>query len=328
MTKNRKIGLWGGILTGVYALISAMAIVGLICFYFWQIVNYELMILAAVLFIAGKRNTLLYVAFAGSALFYFFDVVGQLINVAEFGSFSSRNFIWSAVLLAIFCLYACSMRVQNRRKRKTLLIVSVVLSSIILAHKASNITIVSGDSTWFVWLALDLLFPVGLALEAFALFGTDEPISRAKNKQRAVASGPAFRAESPAIIQPQGKLEAQPDNQPERKPEAQPDNQPERKPEAQTDNQSENKPEAQPDNQPERKPEAQPDNQFEDKPEARPDVQPESKPAVQPECAQATAPRSTDAVPYDELMMLKDLADQGVITQEEFTAKKKQLLGL
>ena len=31
---------------------------------------------------------------------------------------------------------------------------------------------------------------------------------------------------------------------------------------------------------------------------------------------------------YDELKKFKDLADSGVITQEEFEAKKKQLLGL
>ena len=32
--------------------------------------------------------------------------------------------------------------------------------------------------------------------------------------------------------------------------------------------------------------------------------------------------------PYEELKKLKDLFDMGVITQEEFDAKKKQLLGL
>lgn len=39
----------------------------------------------------------------------------------------------------------------------------------------------------------------------------------------------------------------------------------------------------------------------------------------------SSAPASTEA---DELKKFADLGDQGVITEEEFTAKKKQLLGI
>lgn len=40
----------------------------------------------------------------------------------------------------------------------------------------------------------------------------------------------------------------------------------------------------------------------------------------------ATTPSSTDA--FDQIRKLKSLLDDGILTQEEFDAKKKQLLGL
>jgi membrane protease subunit (stomatin/prohibitin family) len=42
----------------------------------------------------------------------------------------------------------------------------------------------------------------------------------------------------------------------------------------------------------------------------------------------AEAPQASASDPYAELEKLAGLKDQGVITQEEFDAKKKQLLGL
>ncbi len=37
---------------------------------------------------------------------------------------------------------------------------------------------------------------------------------------------------------------------------------------------------------------------------------------------------SSQAVPYDELVKLKSLLDNGIITEDEFNAKKKQLLNI
>jgi len=48
----------------------------------------------------------------------------------------------------------------------------------------------------------------------------------------------------------------------------------------------------------------------------------------QPEEAAPQAVPQATADPYDELAKLGGLKDQGIITQEEFDAKKKQLLGL
>jgi len=50
--------------------------------------------------------------------------------------------------------------------------------------------------------------------------------------------------------------------------------------------------------------------------------------AEQPEesYAQPAAPAATD--PYEEIAKLSSLKDQGIISQEEFDAKKRQLLGL
>ena len=42
----------------------------------------------------------------------------------------------------------------------------------------------------------------------------------------------------------------------------------------------------------------------------------------------ATAPAAAPSAPMDDLLKLKNYLDQGIITQEEFDAKKKQILGL
>lgn len=39
-------------------------------------------------------------------------------------------------------------------------------------------------------------------------------------------------------------------------------------------------------------------------------------------------PKSSNDIPLDELKKLKELLESDIITQEEFDAKKKQLLGL
>jgi membrane protease subunit (stomatin/prohibitin family) len=44
--------------------------------------------------------------------------------------------------------------------------------------------------------------------------------------------------------------------------------------------------------------------------------------------AAASAAQPTEADPYAEIEKLARLKDQGILTQEEFEAKKKQLLGL
>ena len=61
------------------------------------------------------------------------------------------------------------------------------------------------------------------------------------------------------------------------------------------------------------------------------DLSDEDKAAVTADSAQATAaPAPAQAEPsyLDELEKLAALRDQGIITEEEFTAKKDQLLGL
>lgn len=44
--------------------------------------------------------------------------------------------------------------------------------------------------------------------------------------------------------------------------------------------------------------------------------------------AAVTPPPTTSSIPTDELIKLKELMDAGILTQEEFDAKKKQLLGI
>ncbi|WP_249727816.1 SHOCT domain-containing protein, partial [Bacillus paralicheniformis] len=41
-----------------------------------------------------------------------------------------------------------------------------------------------------------------------------------------------------------------------------------------------------------------------------------------------TPPPRTSSIPTDELIKLKELMDAGILTQEEFDRKKKQLLGI
>lgn len=48
---------------------------------------------------------------------------------------------------------------------------------------------------------------------------------------------------------------------------------------------------------------------------------------VQSEVAQP-APQSNNVVDTDQLVKLAELRDSGILTQEEFDAKKKQILGL
>ena len=61
------------------------------------------------------------------------------------------------------------------------------------------------------------------------------------------------------------------------------------------------------------------------------DLSDEDKAAVAADSAQsaaAAAPAQTEPSYLDELEKLAALRDQGIITEEEFTAKKNQLLGL
>lgn len=51
--------------------------------------------------------------------------------------------------------------------------------------------------------------------------------------------------------------------------------------------------------------------------------------AAQPDVAQpAAAPAASNEVNIEQLKQLAELKDQGIVTQEEFDAKKKQILGL
>ena len=51
--------------------------------------------------------------------------------------------------------------------------------------------------------------------------------------------------------------------------------------------------------------------------------------AKEEETTQATVtPSPTTSIPTEELIKLKELLDVGILTQEEFDVKKKQLLGI
>lgn len=50
--------------------------------------------------------------------------------------------------------------------------------------------------------------------------------------------------------------------------------------------------------------------------------------AEEEETKQAAPPSTPSSIPTDELIKLKELMDAGILTQEEFDAKKKQLLGI
>ncbi len=44
--------------------------------------------------------------------------------------------------------------------------------------------------------------------------------------------------------------------------------------------------------------------------------------------AAVAPPSTTSSIPTEELIKLKELMDASILTQEEFDAKKKQLLGI
>ena len=56
---------------------------------------------------------------------------------------------------------------------------------------------------------------------------------------------------------------------------------------------------------------------------------PTPAPAPTPSVPPTAAPTQTsDSNPYDEILKLNELLKMGILTQEEFDRKKKQLLGL
>ncbi len=54
-----------------------------------------------------------------------------------------------------------------------------------------------------------------------------------------------------------------------------------------------------------------------------------NEPAPEPQAAPAPAPAAPDEADYTaEIQQLAQMKDQGIITEEEFEAKKKQILGI
>ena len=51
-------------------------------------------------------------------------------------------------------------------------------------------------------------------------------------------------------------------------------------------------------------------------------------PAEEPDAPEAAAPPAIDSEQIELLKQLADLKDQGILTEEEFAAKKAQILGL
>jgi hypothetical protein len=55
---------------------------------------------------------------------------------------------------------------------------------------------------------------------------------------------------------------------------------------------------------------------------------PAPAPAAEPTAPEAAAPQAAESAQIEELKQLAALKDQGILTEEEFTAKKAQILGL
>ena len=58
------------------------------------------------------------------------------------------------------------------------------------------------------------------------------------------------------------------------------------------------------------------------------DAPPAPAPADEPAAPEATAPQAIDSEQIELLKQLAALKDQGILTEEEFSAKKAQILGL
>jgi len=55
---------------------------------------------------------------------------------------------------------------------------------------------------------------------------------------------------------------------------------------------------------------------------------PASAPAAEPAAPEPAAPEAAESAQIEELKQLAALKDQGILTEEEFAAKKAQILGL
>jgi len=55
---------------------------------------------------------------------------------------------------------------------------------------------------------------------------------------------------------------------------------------------------------------------------------PASAPAAEPAAPEPAAPEAAESAQIEELKQLAALKDQGILTEEEFSAKKAQILGL
>jgi Short C-terminal domain len=55
---------------------------------------------------------------------------------------------------------------------------------------------------------------------------------------------------------------------------------------------------------------------------------PAPAPAAEPAAPEAAAPQAAESPKIEELKQLAALKDQGILTEEEFAAKKAQILGL
>jgi hypothetical protein len=55
---------------------------------------------------------------------------------------------------------------------------------------------------------------------------------------------------------------------------------------------------------------------------------PDLAPADEPAAPEAAAPEAAESAQIEELKQLAALKDQGILTEEEFAAKKAQILGI
>jgi hypothetical protein len=58
------------------------------------------------------------------------------------------------------------------------------------------------------------------------------------------------------------------------------------------------------------------------------DAPPAAAPADEPDAPEAAAPETAESVQIEQLKQFAALKDQGILTEEEFSAKKAQILGL
>lgn len=160
------------------------------------------------------------------------------------------------------------------------------------------------------------VFVQGGELQVATMRG-DHEISRHASALANPTGEPTHVAGGPAPHHPPAHPPAKPEPRPEPKPESKPEPKPEPKPEAKPEPKPEPKPEAKPEPKPEPKPAPAADRP---KDTAKPKPKPKPRPKTKDE------PRLSEAEVRKRLEELDRLRARGLITEDEYQAKRKALL--